>query len=155
MLIYLGSDHAGYELREHLAAFLRSKGHETVSLGAVSADEAFSYVPAGASVAEAVIADPGSFGIVVCGTGIGISISANKVEGARAALCTNEYMARMAREHNNSNILALGARVVGIRLAESITDAFFEGQFEAGGRHEARVEEISRLDHERHFTRSG
>ncbi len=146
MKLVFGSDHAGYELKRHLFDYLESKGHDCFEIGAESEENAVSYVPVGVQAAEAVRDGLADYAIVICGTGIGISIAANKVRGIRAALCTNEYMARMAREHNDANVLALGARVLGSRLAESICDAFLSGTFESEGRHQIRVTEISALE---------
>lgn len=146
MKLAFASDHAGYELKEHLVRYLESKGYECTDMGAKSADEPQSYVPYAVLAAEEAVSGRADLAIVICGTGIGISIAANKVEGARAALCANEYMARMAREHNDANVLALGARVIGTRLAESICDAFLSAAFERGGRHQERVTEIASLE---------
>lgn len=140
--IALASDHAGYPLKRLLSQHLTAKGHECIDFGADTDAQPSSYVPFAERLGEAVAAGEPPFGIVVCGTGLGISITANKVRGIRAAVCTNEYMARMARQHNDANVLALGARVVGTGLAVSVVDAFLEETFEAGGRHQARVEEI-------------
>lgn len=145
MKIAIGSDHAGYPMRRALIDHLEARGIETEDFGACNACDAYSYVAAGCSVAEAVKNRKADFGIVVCGTGLGISMTANKIPGIRAALCTNEYMARMARAHNDANILALGARVIGERLALSIADAFLEAAFE-GGRHQERLNELSDLE---------
>lgn len=116
MIIALGADHGGYELKEIIKKHLQDQGYEIIDYGTDSA-ESVDYPEYGFKVGEAIIKGQASLGIVVCGTGIGISISANKVKGIRAALCTDSYMARMAKEHNNANILALGARVVGQGLA--------------------------------------
>lgn len=146
MKLVFSSDHAGYGLKRHLLDYLEAKGYECVDIGSDSEVEASSYVPYAVKAAKVVIGGEADLAIIICGTGIGISIAANKVKGARAALCTNEYMARMAREHNDANVLALGARILGTRLAESICDAFLTGSFESGGRHQVRVNEISELD---------
>lgn len=146
MKLVFSSDHAGYNLKRHLFDYLTASGHECYDVGADTADQASSYVPFAVRAAHEVTKGNADLGIIVCGTGIGISITANKVKGARAALCTNEYMARMAREHNGANLLALGDRVLGKRLAESICDAFLSGEFEEGGRHQERVNEISGLE---------
>lgn len=142
MRIALGSDHAGYQLKRLIMDHLHKQGIDCEDYGAPNGIDAASYVPFAQAVSEAVIAGQADFGIIICGTGIGISITANKFKGIRAALCTNEYMARMARQHNNANILALGARVVGPALAFAIVDAFLSENFEEGGRHQIRVDEI-------------
>lgn len=146
MRLVFSSDHAGFDLKHHLISYVESKGHTCIDVGAYSADEPASYVPHAVTAAERLLAGEADLGIIICGTGLGISIAANKVEGIRAALCTNEYMARMAREHNDANFLALGARVLGTRLAESIVDAFMDASFETDGRHQERVNEIKELE---------
>jgi len=146
MKIALGSDHAGYQLKRHIMDHLKKNGHECEDYGAPNGVDAASYVPYGQAVSQAVLSGACDFGIVICGTGLGISITANKYKGIRAALCTNEYMARMARQHNDANVLALGARVVGSSLAFSIVDAFLSEPFESGGRHQVRVDEIKETE---------
>lgn len=143
MVISLASDHAGYEMREKIAAHLIGRGYSCVIHGAENAETPVSYVTAGKASAEDIATGIADKGIVICGTGIGISIVCNKRRKIRCALCTNEYMASMARQHNDANILALGARVIGFGLALSIVDAFLEGSFEIGGRHQVRVNEIT------------
>ena len=142
MHIAVSSDHAGFSLRQRIVEHLIQQGHKITELGAENSEIPFSYVGAGANAAEVVSRGEADRGIVVCGTGIGISIVANKTRGIRCALCTDEYMARMSRQHNDANVLALGARVVGQGLALSIVDAFLSEGFETGGRHQARVNEI-------------
>ncbi|MBP7401624.1 MAG: ribose 5-phosphate isomerase B [Clostridia bacterium] len=146
MKIAFGSDHAGYRLKRTVMEHLAAAGHQCDDLGTDTEDTPASYVPAAVSVAAAVNSGAARFGVLVCGTGLGISISANKIDGIRAALCTNEYMARMSRQHNDANVLALGARVVGTGLACSIADAFLAEEFEAGGRHQVRVNEMMSLE---------
>ena len=116
-------------------------------MGPDSADRV-DYPDYGKKCAEAVKSDEGSFGIIICGTGIGISMAANKVEGIRAALCHDAYTATMARAHNDAQILAFGERVVGMGVVQSMIDAFIETEFE-GGRHTGRVEKINEIDRER------
>ena len=147
--IALASDHAGYTLRQYVAGHLKSKGVDIIEYGAVQEEKPESYVPAGQAASKAVLDGKAERAIVFCGTGLGISIVCNKHKGIRCALCTNEYMARMARVHNDANVLALGGRVIGKALAISIVDAFFDGEFESGGRHQMRVTEIAKHeDHE-------
>ncbi len=148
MKIALGSDHAGYPLKKLIMDHLKKSGHELIDYGAPNGVDSASYVPFAQQVAKAVQAKEVDFGILICGTGLGISITANKFKGIRAAIATNEYMARMARQHNNANILALGGRVVGSALAFGIVDAFLDEEFEAGGRHQVRVNEIMALEDE-------
>ena len=140
MRVALGADHAGFALKQHLAAKLEELGHETIDLGTHS-DESTDYPAYGHAVAQAVVAGRAELGVAVCGSGIGISISANRVAGARAARCTCEWDARLSRLHNDANILALGARVTGEGLAESILEVFLATGFE-GGRHERCVRQI-------------
>ena len=144
MKVAIGSDHAGFDYKEIVKKHLEEKGFQVIDKGTYS-KESVDYPIFGEAVAQAVASGEADRGIVICGTGIGISISANKVKGIRAALCTNEYMARMARKHNDANILAFGARVLGIDVALGIVDVFFETEFE-GGRHERRVNEIKNIE---------
>ena len=146
MKIAFGSDHAGYRLKRTVLDCLAALGHECVDCGTDTDDNPASYVPSAVAVADLVNRGEARFGVLVCGTGLGISISANKIDGIRAALCTNEYMARMARQHNDANILALGARVVGTGLACAIAGAFLEEAFDEGGRHQIRVNEMMSLE---------
>ena len=144
MKIAIGCDHAGYQYKEIVKKHLEEKGFEVIDKGTYS-EERVDYPVYGEAVANAVASGEADKGIVICGTGIGISISANKVKGIRAALCTNEYMARMARKHNDANILAFGARVLGIDVALGIVEEFFSTDFE-GGRHEKRVNLIKEIE---------
>ncbi len=140
MKFYIATDHAGYAVKAYIKALITDRGHEIIDLGPDSADRV-DYPDFGRKCAEAVAADGGSFGIVVCGTGIGISMAANKVPSIRAALCHDAYTAAMARAHNNAQILAFGERVVGKGVIESMIDAFIGTAFE-GGRHADRVAKI-------------
>ena len=145
MKIVIGADHGGYALKEVVKAHLLEHGYEVVDKGTDSGTVSVDYPDYGRAVAEAVAAGEAPFGIVICGTGIGISMAANKVPGIRAALCTDPYMARMAREHNDAQILAMGGRVVGPGLAVAIVDAFFAATFQ-GGRHARRVGKIAAIE---------
>ena len=138
MKIALGCDHGGYELKEKVKSHLEKKGYEVLDLGCHST-ESVNYPVYGKAVGEAVVKKEADYGVVICGTGIGISIAANKVKGVRAALCMNTTMARLTREHNDANVLAFGARMVGDVLALEMVDTFLTTAFE-GGRHVARVE---------------
>ena len=140
MKFYIATDHAGYALKEFTKEIVKSLGHDIIDLGPDSADRV-DYPDFAKKCAKTVIKDKGSFGIVICGTGIGISMSANKVACIRAALCHDYYTAAMARRHNNANILCFGERIVGNGVAESIMDAWCAGSFD-GGRHCGRVEKI-------------
>lgn len=137
MKIALGCDHGGYELKEQVKKHLETKGYEILDLGCNSNDSV-DYPIYGKAVGEAVVSEKANFGIVICGTGIGISIAANKVKGVRAGLCMNTTMARLTREHNNANVLAFGARMIGDVLALEIVDTFLNTEFQ-GGRHLRRV----------------
>lgn len=141
MKIALGADHGGFQLKEAVKEHLQKKGHEIIDCGTDS-DRSVDYPEYGFMVGKTIICEEAQLGIVICGTGIGISIAANKVRGIRAALCTDGYMAKMAREHNNANILALGARVLGSGLALEIVDTFIATNF-SGSRHARRVDQIT------------
>jgi len=140
MKFYIATDHAGYALKEFTKEYVRSLGHEIIDLGPDSADRV-DYPDFAKKCANQVIEDRGSFGILICGTGIGISIAANKVAGIRAALCHDAYTATATRAHNDANILCFGERVVGKGVIESMIDAFCNTEFE-GGRHAGRVGKI-------------
>ena len=141
---YVGCDHAGLALKRSLAALLQMMGDTVVDLG--THDEAsVDYPDYGAAVGRAVVAKPGSLGIVVCGSGVGISIAANKIKGVRAALCADEYTASMARQHNDANVIAFGARVIGPGLAEHVLMAFRNATF-LGDRHARRVSLLNAID---------
>ncbi len=140
MKFYIATDHAGYALKEFTKNYVEELGHEIIDLGPDSADRV-DYPDYAKKCAKKVIEDKGSFGILICGTGIGISIAANKVEGIRAALCHDAYTAAATRAHNDANILCFGERVVGKGVIESMIDAFCNTEFE-GGRHAGRVDKI-------------
>lgn len=142
MRIAAGSDHAGVLMKQQLAERLVRAGHEVEDLGTYGTDST-DYPDFGFAVAEAVASGRAELGLLVCGTGIGISIAANRVPGVRAARCCSEYDARLARQHNDANVLCLGARVVGLGLAEAMLDAFLATPFE-GGRHAGRVAKLDR-----------
>lgn len=144
--IAIGADHAGYELKQHLIGMLRGEGHEVQDLGTHST-ESCDYPPICAAVGRAVRDGNADVGIVMGGSGQGEQLAANKVRGVRAALCNDLYTARMAREHNNANVLSIGARVVGVGLAEEIVHLFLSTAFE-GGRHERRVALLSEIERE-------
>ena len=144
MKISLGCDHGGYALKEHIRAYLESKGHEVVDCGTYSTDSC-DYPIFGEAAARKVQSGECERGIVICTTGIGISIAANKVHGVRCALCTDPLMAEMTRRHNDANMLALGAGIVGPNLAEAIVETFLTTEFE-GGRHARRVGLITAME---------
>jgi ribose 5-phosphate isomerase B len=142
--IALGSDHAGYELKTAVAKHLAEQGHEVSDLGTDS-EESVDYPPFCAAVARAVVGDRAEFGVVFGGSGQGEQMAANKVHGARAALCTNEFTARLARRHNDANVLALGGRVLGTELALAVVDEFLSTGFD-GGRHARRIGQITEIE---------
>jgi ribose 5-phosphate isomerase B len=144
-MIAIGSDHAGYELKNKIIEHLNKKGYEVKDFGTDSSEKSVDYPDFGLMVAESVKNGECEKGIVICGTGIGISISANKVPGIRAALCTNSYMARMSRKHNDSNVLALGGRVLGVGLALEIVETWLDTGFERD-RHKTRVDKITEIE---------
>ena len=141
---FAGADHAGYLLKNQLVAMLRALGDEVDDLGTQN-DTSVDYPSYGEAVGKAVTGNPGSRGLVVCGSGIGISIAANKVKGSRCALVHDTFTAEMARKHNDCNVVALGARVVGVGVAEAALMAFRDTPFE-GGRHQRRVDQLGALD---------
>jgi ribose 5-phosphate isomerase B len=144
--IAVGGDHAGYYLKSDVAAHLHEQGHEVIDFGTDS-DDPVDYPLFCAEVGRAVIAGAVDFGIVFGGSGQGEQIAANKVHGVRAALCLDDEMARLARAHNNANVLALGGRILASYRARSIVDVFLRSTFE-GGRHRRRVELIGRIERE-------
>ena len=139
--IAIGSDHAGFQLKREIIELLQSKELDYTDFGTFS-ENSCDYPEFGLKVAQAVASDEYTRGIVVCGTGVGISIAANKVSGIRAALCGDSFTAKMTRLHNDANILALGARVIGTGLALEIVETFLATSFE-GGRHQRRLDIIS------------
>lgn len=144
MKIAIGSDHAAFELKQTVIQHLKDRHIDVLDLGADS-KERTDYPIYGQRVGKAVANGEADLGITICGTGIGIGISAGKVKGIRAAIVSDTYSARMARQHNNANVLSFGARVVGPGLAEDLVDAFLDHEFE-GGRHTKRVSLIADID---------
>ncbi len=142
--VIFGSDHAGLALRAEAIRVAREKGFEVEDVGPFSGDSV-DYPDYARTVAEAVASGRARFGVLVCGTGIGMSISANKVKGVRAASCTSEYQARMARAHNDANVLCVGERVVGAGLGGAVVAAFLAEPFQ-GGRHQRRGDKITALE---------
>ena len=144
--IAIGSDHAGFHLKSHLAALMRGQGHDVIDLGTDSV-ESVDYVEFCAGVGRAVRDGRADLGVVLGGSGQGEQLAANKVRGVRAALCNDLYTARMARAHNDANVLSMGARVVGEGLAEEILATFLATSFD-GGRHLRRVQQLMALEEE-------
>jgi len=144
MKIVLGSDHVGITLKREIQTYLDELGIEHFDVGTFD-EERTDYPLFGSKAAKAVAAGDADRGIIICGTGIGISISANKVPGIRCVVCSEPYSAALSRAHNDTNVLALGSRVVGVDLAKMIVKSWLEGQYE-GGRHARRVQQLADLD---------
>ena len=149
MKIGIGNDHSAVEMKQEISKYLQSKGYEIVNYGTDST-ESYPYPTAALNVANAVVEKKVDCGILICGTGIGIGIAANKVKGIRCATCSEPYSAKLSKMHNNSNILSFGARVVGVELAKMIVDSWLEAEFE-GGRHAQRVQMIQDIENDETF----
>jgi ribose 5-phosphate isomerase B len=147
MRIAVGSDHAGFHLKQSLAEHLRECGHTVVDCGTHS-DERVDYPDFGAAVGRAVVGDEAELGLCVCGSGIGIAIAANKIQGVRAATVHDVTSARLSRKHNNANVICMGERLIGPEVAREALDAWLGASFE-GGRHEGRVAKLDALGGER------
>ena len=143
MRVHLGSDHAGFELKAHLVEWLREHGHEPVDHGAHAYDAEDDYPPYCTAAGEAVVADPGSLGVVIGGSGNGEAIAANKVRGVRAALVWSDETARLAREHNDANVVSLGARQYPVADALRFVEVFLETPFSGDPRHLRRIGELA------------
>ena len=143
MKIAVASDHGGFKLKEEVKAHLLERGLEVLDLG-THTEDSVDYPEYGKACGEAVAGGQADVGIVVCGTGIGISIAANKVKGVRCGLCTSVEMATLTKQHNNANVLALGGRTTGTELAMQIVDAWLDTEFE-GGRHQRRVDMLDQM----------
>ena len=144
MKIAMGNDHSAIELKNIIKEFVESKGYEVIDFG-TNTPESCDYPVFGEKVGRAVASGEADLGIVICGTGVGISLAANKVKGIRAAVCSEPATARLSRQHNNTNILAFGARIVGMELAKDIVKAWLDAEFE-GGRHQTRVDMIMEIE---------
>lgn len=143
MKLAIGSDHVGWELKQEINDYIQSLGHETVDFGAYSSERT-DYPKYGKKVAEEVASGQFDGGVLICGTGVGISISANKVKGIRAVVCSEPYTAKLSKQHNNTNIVAFGSRVVGVDLTKMIVKEWLEASYE-GGRHAKRVDMIDEI----------
>lgn len=141
MRLIIGSDHAGFEQKELLKAHLIAEGHEVIDVG-TNSEASVDYPDFALKAARAVAAGEGEFGVLVCGTGIGVAIAANKVHGVRAANVTSAEFAKLARQHNNANIVTVSGRLVPYEVNEEIVDTFLATEFE-GGRHQARLDKIT------------
>ncbi|VWL85574.1 ribose 5-phosphate isomerase B [Oceanivirga miroungae] len=140
MRVAIGNDHSGVEYKNELVKYMKELGVEVVNFGTDTLDSV-DYPDYAKMVCNAILNKEVDYGVLICGTGIGISITANKIPGIRAALCYNEYMGSITRAHNDSNVIAFGARVLGIEVAKSTLKAFLETEFE-GGRHQRRVDKM-------------
>ncbi len=140
----IGNDHTALEMKRELTEYLEAKGYEIVNVGT---DEpvSFHYPISGYKAAKLVASGEVDGGIIICGTGLGISLAANKVNGIRCCVCSEPYTAKLSRQHNNSNMLAFGARVIGVEMAKMIVDAWLEAEFQ-GGRHQNRVDMIMEIE---------
>ncbi len=147
MKVYLGCDHAGFPLKESILEHLKTAGHEVVDVGVFTDEKKVDYPDVAKDVAEKVRDDSSSRGVLVCGTGIGVAIAANKVKGIRAANVHDVTEARFARLHNNANIVTVGQRTLGAETAKDVVDTFLSTDFE-GGRHEERVKKITAIENE-------
>ena len=144
MKVAIGNDHTAVELKNHVKAHLENRGYTVVNVG-VDETASCHYPIYGKRVADLVASGECDLGVLICGSGVGISLAANKVKGIRAVVCSEPYSAKMARTHNDANIVAFGARVVGPAMAEEIVDAFFDASFE-GGRHQGRVDMLTAIE---------
>lgn len=146
MKIGIGNDHAAVDMKNEIVEYLQQKGYEVVNYG-TDTNESCNYPDYGKKVGKAVAAGEVDLGILICGTGVGISLAANKVKGVRAVVCSEPYSAKLSRQHNNTNVLAFGARVIGIEMAKMIIDEWLGAEF-MGGRHQTRVDMIMAIENE-------
>ena len=144
MKIVIGNDHSSVDLKNEIKAYLEEKGYEVLNVGTDTTDSC-DYHAYGEKVGRAVVDGAADLGIAICGTGLGISLAANKVKGVRACVCSEPYTAKLSRQHNNSNVLSFGSRVVGSELAKMITEAWLDAEFE-GGRHQRRVDMMMEIE---------
>lgn len=139
----IGNDHAGVEMKKEIQAYLEAKGYEVINVGTDSTDS-FHYPISGYKVARLVADGEVDGGILICGTGVGISLAANKVDGIRCCVCSEPFSARLSKQHNNTNIIAFGARVIGMDMAKMIVDEWLNAEF-MGGRHQTRVDMVMEI----------
>ena len=144
MKIVIGNDHSAVELKNIIKAHLEEKGYEVMNVGTDTSDSC-DYPVYGEKVGRAVASGEADLGIAICGTGVGISLAANKVKGIRACVCSEPYSARLSKQHNNSNIIAFGARVIGVEMAKMIVDEWVNAKYE-GGRHQVRVDMLAEIE---------
>ena len=153
MKIGIGNDHVAVELKNIIKEHLEQQGHEVVDFG-TNSTERFDYPISGYAVGKAVASGDVDLGVLICGTGVGISLAANKVHGVRACVCSEPYSAKLSREHNNTNIIAFGARVVGSELAKMIVDEWLGAEFQ-GGRHQRRIDIIAEIEETQNLSTDG
>lgn len=144
MKIGIGNDHAAVAMKQEIMSYLQELGHEVVNYG-TDTNDSCNYPEYGEKVANAVAAGEVECAVLICGTGVGISIAANKVKGIRAAVCSDTATARLVKQHNNANIIAFGQRIVGIELAKDIVKAYLDAEF-MGGRHQTRIDMIHEIE---------
>lgn len=144
MKLAIGNDHVAVDMKKEIKAYLEEKGIEVIDVG-TNSKERFNYPISGYKVAKMVAAGTVDGGVLICGTGVGISLAANKVKGIRACVCSEPYSAKLSKQHNNTNIIAFGARVIGIETAKMIVDEWLKAEYE-GGRHQIRVDMISEIE---------
>jgi ribose 5-phosphate isomerase B len=149
MKIAIGNDHVAVGMKKEIRAYLEGKGYEVMDVGTDS-PERFDYPVSGYRVARLVADGKAELGVLICGTGVGISLAANKVRGIRACVCSDPYTARLSRMHNNTNIIAFGARVIGIETAKMILDEWLSAEFE-GERHQVRIDMITEIEKTQHL----
>lgn len=145
MRIAVGADHAGFDLKQILAKYLRDRGHEVTDLG-TNSDQPVDYPDFAEAVSKAILDGRAERGVLICGSGVGASVSANKIPGIRAGLCHNTYSARQGVEHDDMNMLVLGARVIGVEMARELVNHFLAAKFNGEERHRRRVEKINALE---------
>ena len=150
MKIAIGNDHVAVQMKKEIMEYLQSKGHEVINVGTDST-ERFNYPISGYKVGKMVANKEVDCGVLICGTGVGISLAANKVQGIRACVCSDPYTAKLSKQHNNTNIIALGARVIGIETAKMIVDEWLAAEYE-GGRHQVRIDMISEIEQTQHLS---
>ena len=144
MKLAIGNDHVAIDMKKEIKEYLESKGYEVVDVG-TNSTERFNYPVSGFKVAKMVANKEVDAGVLICGTGVGISLSANKVRGIRACVCSDPYTAKLSKQHNNTNIIAFGARVIGIETAKMIVDEWLNAEYE-GGRHQTRIDMIAEIE---------
>ena len=149
MKLAIGNDHVAVDMKKEIKEYLESKGIEVVDVG-TNSTERFNYPVSGYKVAKMVAGNEVDAGVLICGTGVGISLAANKVRGIRACVCSDPYTARLSKQHNNTNIIAFGARVIGIETAKMIVDEWLNAKYE-GGRHQKRIDMIKEIEETQHL----